>query len=218
MVRLVFDLDGTLIDSAPDLRALANTLLRREHRKPITLAETRSFIGNGTRLFIARMRAAREIPDSEQDRLHEAFLEGYQSAVRLTRPYPGVTAVLGALRDNGHRLGICTNKPKRATDSVLSHLGMNDRFSAVLGGDSLPIRKPDPAPLYACLDALGDGPGLYIGDSEVDAETARRAEVPFLLFTEGYRKSPVDHIPHSYAFSDFSALPGLIRDCMAATN
>ena len=101
MARVVFDLDGTLIDSAPDLHALANCLLRAEGLEEISLDETRSFIGNGTRVFIARMRAACEIPDSEQDRLHAAFLEGYRSATGLTVPYPGVVDTLTTLTAAG---------------------------------------------------------------------------------------------------------------------
>lgn len=212
MARIVFDLDGTLIDSAPDIRAVANDLLAEAGRAPVTLAETREFVGHGAAVFIARLRAARDLPDSAQAALLERFVARYDAAVDLTRPYPEVPGALAALRASGHRLGLCTNKPIRPCRAVLRHLELDGFFETVWGGDSLSVRKPDPAPLIAAFDALGAGPRIYVGDSEVDAETAARADVPFLLFTEGYRKAPVETLPHRAAFSDFAALPALVAD------
>ena len=208
--RIVFDLDGTLIDSAPDIHAIANKVLVGERAAPISLAETRSFVGKGAAVFVARMRGARGVPEAAQTRMLTSFVSLYDKAVDLTTIYPGVTEVLAALKDAGHRLGICTNKPISPARSVLSHLGLSELFEVVIGGDSLIVRKPDPAPLEAAFEALGSGPMIYVGDSEVDAETSLRAEVPFLLFTEGYRKSPVADLPHHSAFSVFESLPGLV--------
>ncbi|MFV0245521.1 MAG: phosphoglycolate phosphatase [Qingshengfaniella sp.] len=210
MARIVFDLDGTLIDSAPDLHATANAVLAQEGAPPVTLAEARDFIGHGTPVFVARMRAARGIPDSDQARLLAAFMARYETAVDLTRPYPGAPEALAALGAAGHRLGLCTNKPMAPCRAILAHLGLDSHFEVVLGGDSLPQRKPDPAPLHATLAALGDGQTLYVGDSETDAETATRAGVPFLLFTEGYRQSPLEALPHTATFAQFADLPGLV--------
>lgn len=210
MARIVFDLDGTLIDSAPDIHAIANNILAAEGKAPISLDEARDFIGNGASVFVAKMRATRQIGDDQHDRLLSAFLAGYDDAVTLTVPYPGCEAALQTLRDAGHSLGICTNKPIRPCKSVLAHLGLDVHFQTFWGGDSLPVHKPDPTPLHAAFDALPDGPPLYVGDSDVDAETAERAGVPFLLFTEGYRKSPVNEMPHTVAFSHFDALPDLV--------
>jgi phosphoglycolate phosphatase len=212
--RVVFDLDGTLIDSAPDIRALANALLTREGAAPLTLAETRDFIGHGVAAFVARMRAARHIPEAEHDRLMSDFVRGYEDAFHLTTPYPRVPETLQALRAAGHRLGICTNKPLRPCRAVLAHLGLLDHFEVTVGGDSMAQRKPDPAPLDAAFRELGTGPRLYVGDSETDAETARRADVPFLLFSGGYRKQPVTELPHALAFDDFGDLPRCILDLL----
>ncbi|MGR3502839.1 phosphoglycolate phosphatase [Pseudaestuariivita sp.] len=209
MARIVFDLDGTLIDSAPDIQGIANRLLDEAGRAPLSLAETKSFIGNGAPVLIAKMCGARDLPAEAEADLLTAFLARYESAFDLTHPYPGVVEVLAQL-GTAHRLGICTNKPKAPTYAVLAHLGLAPHFKVVLGGDSLPQRKPDPAPLRAAFDALGAGPCIYVGDSEVDAETARRAGVPFLLFTHGYRKSEVSAIPHTAAFDDWSAVPALV--------
>lgn len=216
MARIVFDLDGTLIDSAPDIHGIANRLLAAEGKPAISLAQARDFIGNGASVFVQKMRAANGIPDSEHDRLLSAFIAAYDDAVHLTVPYPGVRETLEALRGQGHALGVCTNKPLRPTRAVLAHLGLDCFFDVVLGGDSLPVHKPNPAPLKAAFDALPDGREIYVGDSEVDAETARRAEVPFLLFSEGYRKTPVDQIPHRQAFSRFDQLTPLIDNLLAA--
>lgn len=210
MARIVFDLDGTLIDSAPDIHGIANVLLAEEGLAPISLDQTRDFIGNGAGVFVQRMRAARDVPDSEQTRLLDSFVARYDTAVTLTRPYDGVVEALQTLRAAGHNLGICTNKPIRPCRAVLSHLDLDQYFETFWGGDSLPVHKPDPAPLDAAFAALPPGPELYVGDSDVDAQTALNAAVPFLLYTEGYRKHPVEEMPHSAAFSHFGDLPGLV--------
>lgn len=211
MARIVFDLDGTLIDSAPDIRAIANSVLSENGLDPISLAETVSFIGNGASVFVAKMRAARSVPDSEHNRMLTRFEHLYENILELTAPYPSVREALAHLTVAGHRLGLCTNKPMAATRAVLSYLSLTDPLDVIYGGDSLPQRKPDPAPLLAAFDELGDGPCIYVGDSEVDAETADRAGVPFLLFTEGYRRTPAEELPHLATFSHFKDLPKLVQ-------
>ncbi len=209
--NVVFDLDGTLIDSAPDIHGIANRLLLGRGLEPIDLATTRSFIGQGAPSFIAQLRHARGLPEGEQSPLLEEFLASYDDAVELTHPYPGVRAALARLAETD-RLGICTNKPLRPCLAVLQHLKLDGVFTAVLGGDSLPVRKPDPRPLRATFAQMGTGPRIYVGDSETDAETARRAEVPFVLYTRGYRKIPVAELPHAAAFDDFLDLPEILKD------
>jgi len=216
MARIVFDLDGTLIDSAPDIHRVANMVLEQEGCDGITLAQTHNFIGNGTASLVAKMRAARGIEDREQARLLAGFMARYDDAVGLTMPYPGVLAALETLMGQGHKLGICTNKPISPCRAVLAHLKMDHYFETIWGGDSLAVRKPDPAPLQAAFAALGTGRQIYVGDSDVDAETGQRADVPFLLFTQGYRNSPVEELPHTVAFDDFADLPGLVQDLLIA--
>jgi phosphoglycolate phosphatase len=215
MARIVFDLDGTLIDSAEDIRAIANRLLAEEGKPPLSGAEVRSFIGNGVSVLVARMRAARGLPDSAHARMVADFMASYETAVEHTVPYPFVAEALSRLRGAGHRLGICTNKPFAPCRAVLDHVGLAAAFDAVVGGDSLSVLKPDPAPLHAAFEQLGAGPMLYVGDSETDAETARRAHVPFVLFTQGYRKSDLSEIPHAARFDRFADLPGLIETELA---
>lgn len=212
--NVVFDLDGTLIDSAPDIQGIANRLLVARGLPPIDLATTKRFIGRGASVFVAQLREARELPASEEAGLLADFLADYENAVHLTRPYPGVESALARLAETSN-LGICTNKPHHPTLAVIRHLGLDRFFASVLGGDSLAVRKPDPQPLLASFAQLGPGPGIFVGDSETDAETALRARVPFLLFTEGYRKTPVADLPHDVAFDNFLDLPQIIDEVLS---
>ena len=211
MQTLVFDLDGTLIDSAPDIHLAANDLMASIGQPAFGLSEIKSFIGNGVPVLVERVMAARALPSDQHAKLVARFMEFYSAeVVRLTRPYPHVKAALDDLLAQGCRLGICTNKPEEPTRRILTSLGLSRYFSAVVGGDSLPTRKPSPEPLLHTMTLLGAADCIYVGDSEIDAETAERAGVPFILFTEGYRKSDVQKINHRAAFDDFQALPGLI--------
>lgn len=217
-MKAVFDLDGTLIDSAPDIHAAGNATLAAEGLPPVTPEQARSFIGNGARVFVERLeRAVAGAPDPARTaRMHRRFVEVYETAHSLTRPYPGVEAALGRLRAQGWRLGICTNKPHGPARTVLAHFGWSDLFEVVIGGDSLPVIKPDPAPLHAAIAGLGGGTVVFVGDSEVDAATAQAAAVPFALFGGGYRRGPVAAIPHDAAFDDWAALPDLAHRLIAA--
>ena len=210
MRHVIFDLDGTLIDSAPDIRRAANAVLEEEGAAPLTMEETRRFVGGGAPIFVERMSDARALPEPRRRQVLERFVEVYEGATALTRPYPGVPEVLASLSRDGHALGLCTNKPEGPTGAVLEALGLAGFFGAVVSGDTLPVRKPDPAPLHECLERLGGGPALYVGDSEVDFETARRAGMPFALHTEGYRQDPLDAVPAAMRFDDMRALPGIV--------
>ena len=211
-LKIVFDLDGTLIDSVPHIHHAANQGLATHGFGELTLEQARGFVGHGLGAFIAKARAALGIPEALQGSLESSVMDFYQQEAHLNEPYPAVPEVLQGLSEDGCRLGICTNKPIAATRTVLEHLQWDRFFAVILGGDSLPVRKPDPAPLLAAFDALGKGRPVYVGDSEVDAETADRAGVPFFLFTQGYRKTPVAELYHTASFDDFAALPALLED------
>ena len=207
---IVFDLDGTLVDSAPDLHVALNKVLAGEGAAPVTLAETAGFIGHGIPHLVGLARAARGLPPAREADMTAAMFRHYLAApAALTRPYPGVTQALEALAAAGFRLGLCTNKALAPTEEILGTLDLRRHFAVVIGGDSLTQKKPDPAPLRATFAPLGQ-PHLYIGDSEVDAATAAAADVPFGLFARGYRKTPVADLPHRLAFDDFHQLPGLV--------
>ena len=212
---IVFDLDGTLIDSAKDIQWVANTALSKIGVTPISYEETVSFIGEGAPLFVKKMISARSVETAQHDFLLEQFLKFYEEAVQFSKPYDNVVAVLGMLQAN-HNLGICTNKPFKPALKILRHLKLDHFFKCVTGGDNPLARKPDPRPLLKTSESVGDGPCIYIGDSEVDAETAKRANVPFLLFSEGYRKPPLEKIPHTFQFSSFKELPELIEKVLVS--
>jgi phosphoglycolate phosphatase len=212
MAAVIFDLDGTLVDSAPDIHAAVNRLLADVGEAPLSIQTVKSFIGNGVPTLVARvLHACGHGPEPARQTAWQAlFLRHYEAdSTTLTQPYPGVSEALSALLDQGHQLALCTNKPEGPARHILDAFGLTGLFPVVIGGDSLPLRKPDPAPLLAAAGGLA-GPVLFVGDSEVDAETALAAQVPFLLFTEGYRKAPVHALPHAARFGRFSDLPALI--------
>jgi phosphoglycolate phosphatase len=213
MTAIIFDLDGTLIDSAPDIHAAVARALADEGKPPLSPAQVSSFVGNGVPVLIDRVMAALgEASDPARHTVLMArFMRHYTAASSdLTTVYPGVHAALSALQAAGHPMGLCTNKPEAAARDILRAFGLDGYFQAVIGGDSLPERKPHSAPLLATMRALGAQAALFVGDSEVDAQTAVAAAVPLILFTEGYRKSPIADLPHQVAFNDFAALPGIV--------
>ncbi|MDO9639313.1 MAG: phosphoglycolate phosphatase [Pseudotabrizicola sp.] len=219
VAHLVFDLDGTLVDSAPDIHAAVARMLAGEGREALDLAVVTSFIGLGLPNLVQRVIGHCGMDPSDHARLVGVTLGHYNAGTNaLTRVYPGVIEALTRLQQAGHAMAVCTNKPEAPARAVLRDLGLEGFFGVVIGGDSLAVTKPDPAPLHACIAALGGGPAIYVGDSEVDAATAVAAGVPFALFTEGYRKTPVPGLPHRAAFSDFSRLSDVLAGMQAGTS
>lgn len=208
--RIVFDLDGTLIDSAYDIQSVANQVLELRSIEPVTIEETRSFIGEGTPRLIEQIRKARSISDRDQDKMLEDFMKLYPDAVHQTTMYEGVEDVLKRLLSQNFKMGICTNKPYTPTIAILKHLKLEKYFDVVTGGDTYPERKPDPQPLINCMNKLGEGTQLYVGDSITDAKAAASASIPFILFLQGYTNSDIDDLKSVATFEKFSDLPGII--------
>lgn len=212
---IVFDLDGTLVDSVPDLAAAVNRLLRAEGQGDMSLPEVTSYVGNGAPTLMRLVMQARGMDLARHAALTNQMVADYTArSGELTTVYPGVLQALEVLVARGDPLGICTNKPLVPAKAVLAHFGMSDLFAVVIGGDSLPQRKPDAAPLLAAVDALGGRSGdigaIYVGDSIVDADTARHADLPFVLFTEGYLNGDRASVRPIASFSAFSDLPAVV--------
>jgi phosphoglycolate phosphatase len=190
-LTLVFDLDGTLVDTAPDLCGAMNAVLALYDRPPVPIAEVRNMVGRGARKLIERgfEFTGTPVDPTAMDGLFAEFLSHYEAHIAdESRSFDGVHEALAHFSAAGHRLGICTNKPERLSRLLLERLGLAGYFSAVLGADSLPVRKPDPQHLLETITRLGGHPdqAIMIGDSEVDAETARAAGVKLVILTCGY--------------------------------
>jgi phosphoglycolate phosphatase len=211
---LVFDLDGTLVDSAPDLQAALNQLLCERGRSPLSLAQVKLMIGDGVPALLARALAAGGADPAEAAAALPRFLKIYEAtATNLTRPYPGVPETLRTLRGSGYRTAICTNKPQRATLAVLRGLDLLPAFDGVAGGDRYPVRKPDPGHLLALIAELGGRPGAaaMIGDNENDAASAHAAELPLVLMRYGYARVDPETLGAEALLDNFADLPGALE-------
>ncbi|WP_170477156.1 phosphoglycolate phosphatase [Ruegeria arenilitoris] len=218
--RVVFDLDGTLVDSVADLTAAVNQMLTDEGVDPLPLATVKRFVGNGLPKLVERVMVHRGLPSQKHPELSRATLTHYNAApTQRTTVYPGVTKALSRLGNMGCALGVCTNKPEAPARHILEALELLPHFDSVVGGDTVNKCKPDPEHLNACFKAMPNiGPSIFVGDSEVDAETAKRADVPFLLFTEGYRKSSIAELPHLLAFDHYADMPDLLSQIIKEGN
>jgi len=191
---VLFDLDGTLIDSAVGIAEAVNrTLLDLGHAAQ-NEATVRGWIGDGARLLLRRAldHAGSTLPDGEGFEAAYALLMRHygDSLPRQAVAYPGVDEALRALGDRGVRVALCTNKPARFIDPLLQALDWQQRFEAIVGGDTLPERKPDARPLLHIAEGFGLAPGdcLMVGDSRTDADAARAARMPLALVDYGYRR------------------------------
>lgn len=212
---LVFDLDGTLIDSAPDIHAAANRLMSALALPAFDLTTITSYIGNGIPKLVERCLAAAGATDTVPLEEAIARFKGFyaeEPALR-TRPYPGVVEALASFAEAGCRLGVVTNKAEDLSRAALADLGLAPHFEVVIGGDTLATRKPDPEGLLQAIDRLGAtrDSAIYVGDSEVDGDTAVAAGLRFALFSGGYRKQPLEQIPHWRLFDDMRSLTEIVR-------
>jgi phosphoglycolate phosphatase len=212
---VVFDLDGTLIDSAPDIRAGINAILKPHGLPELTLRETIRLIGQGPRPLVERAFASRR-QTLDRDQLHELtqrFIAAYErNPAPETQAFPGAREVITELR-RGARLGICTNKPVRLASQVLARCGLESLLDGLIGSDSGFGRKPDPGPIRALLEKLEVSPGetLYVGDSEIDVTAARAAGVKVAIVSFGYADRPAEELGADAFVGDFAELPRVIH-------
>ena len=215
---VVFDLDGTLIDSAPGLQTAANAVLEAEGCAPVELAEVKDMIGDGIPALInkAFTRHGRDLSTSELDRYTKWFRKVYaECGPKETVLYPGARHGLQQLSFLGMSLGLCTNKPQRSTEPLLDALRIDHYFSAVFGGDLLAgIQKPDPRHVLAVLGRLGidASEAVMVGDSPNDVDAGQGAGLPVIAVTYGYSLGPVSALGADYLIDSLTELPALLAD------
>ena len=205
---VAFDLDGTLADTGPDLTAALNHVLERFGRPAIPAAEVRSLVGHGARALLRKGFAA---TGGATEEMVEAgfphFMDFYGANIcNGTVPYSGVEAAMDAITAKGAAIAICTNKPERLALQLIDALGWRGRFTSIVGGDTLPVRKPDPAPLYRAIAEAGGGRAAFVGDSITDADTARAARIPLVAVSFGFSDRPVAELGADAVIDHFDGL------------
>lgn len=216
---LVFDLDGTLVDTAPDLAAATNHVLTRYALPAVDDSEIRHYVGNGAMAMIrAALRAhGRTVDDDELMDLFEMFITHYAANIANTsRPYPGVIAALDSFAEQGAKLAVCTNKLEVHARLLLDTLGMSHHFQALTGRDTLSVCKPNPQHLTGTVDlARGDtSRAIMIGDSETDIATAKAARIPVVAVDFGYALEPVSIYAPDAIISHYDDLAQAIAPMM----
>jgi phosphoglycolate phosphatase len=215
MATIVFDLDGTLADTSGDLLAAANACLTDYGPQAmLTAADAGTALRGGRamlRLGLSRLGA---VDETEVDRQYPRLLTAYAEAISVhTRLYPGAMEAIETLRLADHRIAICTNKPEGLARQLLADLEILDDFDALIGADTLPVRKPDPEPLREAVRRAGGDPGhaTLVGDSDTDRNTARAAGVPSILVTFGPSGEDMAALGPEALIDHFDELPGVVR-------
>jgi len=217
---IVFDLDGTLVDTAPDLAAATNHVLSLLDLSPISVAELHPFIGHGSKAMIdagLRLHEAAVTAD-ELTRLHDQFLAFYAGNVAVgSQPFEGVPDLLDALLAAGARLAVCTNKVERLSKLLLRELALEAKFAAVAGRDTFPVFKPAPGHLIGAIEMAGGHVrrAVMVGDSEVDIATAVAAKVPSIGVTFGYTPRPIAEFGPDALIDHFREFPAALQRVLA---
>jgi phosphoglycolate phosphatase len=217
MLTIVFDLDGTLIDTAPDLVDTLNLILAQEGLREMAFESARILIGGGSRGMIERALAdeGRHCSTAEIDRMFGAFIAHYAAHIAdRSRPFPQLEATLEGLAGAGHRLAVCTNKLEWLAVRLLQALRLARHFRAICGPDTFGVRKPDPEMLRQTILRAGGQPerAIMVGDSKTDVRTARAANVPVIAVDFGYSDVPVATLQPDRIISSFTDLPAAIAE------
>lgn len=211
---VIFDLDGTLADTALDLAAALNHALTKMGRAPVPAEQVRTMVGHGARALLRKgLAATGEVSEALVEQGFPIFLDYYEAHIAdHSRPFDGVEAALDQLDALGVRRAICTNKLEGLTHSLVAALGWQDRFDAIVGGDTLPQRKPDPAPVHEAIARAGGGRAAFVGDSINDTDAARAAGIPCIALTFGFSDRPAEQLGAAALIDHFDQLlPALER-------
>jgi phosphoglycolate phosphatase len=215
-LAILFDLDGTLVDTAPDLLASLNAVLTRVGHRPVVPSELRNMVGHGVKALFERAfeETGTEVSPEQLAEYCAEFIAHYRDNIaRNSRPFPKVPETLKALADAGAKLGVCTNKPQELTDLLLAQLDLARYFGAVYGGGKASRSKPDASHVLELVDALDATPerAVMVGDSTVDVNAARAAQIPVIVMSYGYTQVSARELGADAVADDFSALPELIE-------
>jgi phosphoglycolate phosphatase len=215
MLTIVFDLDGTLIDTAPDLIDTLNFTLTRHGLPTVPYEEARPLIGGGARGMIekALILEGRSAASADVDALYAPFVAHYAEHIAdRSQPFPGLEAALDGLAHAGHRLAVCTNKLEWLSKRLLDTMQLSDRFAAICGQDTFAVQKPDPRIFRSTVLQAGGNPerAIMVGDSITDIRTARAANVPVVAVDFGYTEVPVATLNPDRLISSFAELGAAI--------
>jgi phosphoglycolate phosphatase len=221
LAAVVFDLDGTLVETAADLQAHVNAVLGELGRPELELADVRLLVGDGAGTLLRRgLEASGGVPEGvDLDLLYRRFLERYTAdPARRSTVHEGVIGVLERLQAQGLRLGVCTNKPQAPSERLLAALGLDRFFQAIVGGDAVPAKKPDAGHLSAVLERLGVTPAraVMVGDSNHDVVAARALGVPCILVSFGYTPVPARALGADRVIDRFAEPPAALASLAAA--
>lgn len=218
---VVFDLDGTLVDTAPDLVAALNATLQREGVPEVPFATARNMIGGGARKLLERGLEAegRNCTKAEIDRMTDDFVAHYSEHIAdSSRPFEGLDAALDELAAKGFNFAVCTNKLEWLSKLLIERLNMTHRFAAICGADTFGIAKPDPSFLRQTVAQAGGDMAstIMVGDAGPDVGVARRANVPVVGVTFGYTETPIEELKPDRIISHMKDLPQAIADLLAS--
>ena len=217
---IVFDLDGTLVETAPDLVATLNVILAREGMAPVAYEIARNFVGGGAKPMLARGIEAegRTVDGAKLDQMFKDFIVYYADNVAVhSRPFPGLIEALDTLSMRGFRLAVCTNKLEHLSVLLLNELKLTHRFVAICGQDTFGIQKPDPEVLRRTITAAGGDidRAIMVGDSETDILTAQAAGIPVIAVDFGYSDRPVSEFSPDRIINRFAQLPETVASILS---
>lgn len=213
-ISVCFDLDGTLVDTAPDLIRVLNLVIAKEGLPETDYAAARQFIGFGSRALInhAFERVDHSASEERIDTLQKLFLKLYaEDVAQVSQPFPGVFPMLRELRREGYNLSVCTNKPGYLARPLIKALGMDPFFTRIIGGDDLERNKPYADHIYACAGHRDSRRIIMIGDGKPDALAAKAAQVPCLLMSYGYSDVPIYQLGADRVLRSARDIPAAIR-------